>query len=171
MFGRFEFGRTSVGNSTGGNWGNRLFDLLELWSVSSWGLVKPPGADSVAGRREVRRGMNGGCRRTELVSLSCLSKPPVIPPGSRMFTDVSGTNEQYQSSAVTFDWCQSVVFGSALGEGASSNVIQQLNILIYPVCTNFIMQILTIYINTTFVCFFSRFNRMLINKQVFQSFQ
>lgn len=46
-----------------------------------------------------------------LMSLSCLTKPLLIPPGLWMFRDVSDVNNQCQSSAVTFDRCRSVVFG------------------------------------------------------------
>lgn len=51
------------------------------------------------------------------MSLSCLTKPLLIPAGLWMFRDVSDVNKQCQSSAVTFDPCHSVVFGPALRAG------------------------------------------------------
>ena len=60
-----------------------------------------------------------------LMSLFCLAKPLLIPPGLWMFRDVSDMNKRCQSSAVTFDWCHLVVLGPALWAGTSSILIQQ----------------------------------------------
>lgn len=62
-------------------------------------------------RRKVERWMEGDERKgargyslTEwrLMSLCCLTKPLLIPPGLWMFRDVSNMNKRCQSSAVTF---------------------------------------------------------------------
>lgn len=139
-------GSTMGGFSKKGNKGDRLFDLSELRSVPSWGLVKPLDEDGecVGGRGET----NGGWWKATLSPSWCLFPASHYNTGSvdahRCF------RQEWAISEFSRDLWVVSMFGSAQGEGCNPAVKHaDLCCLTHSRCADFNKM------NTTFNFFFS----------------